>query len=73
MSQPVPPRTPELYREARAQLGAEAPSRATLILGTALGLTIVAVFAGAWWADSRMPVPASPRHSRYDGRMPLPG
>lgn len=64
---------PELHREARAQLGAEAPSRAIGVLGAALGLTIVVAFAGAWWADSRAPVLASSSRSRYAGRMPLPG
>ena len=72
-SRAVPSRTPELYREVRAQLGAEAPSRAIRTLGAVLGVTIFAVFAGAWWVDSRTPVPALPSRPGRGGRVSLPG
>ena len=72
-SRAVPSRTPELYREVRAQLGAEAPSRAARTLGAVLGVTIFAVFAGAWWIDRHAPAPALPSRPGRGGRMPLPG
>jgi len=52
---------------------AEGPSSTALGLGTLLGATIVAVFVGAWWVDSKTPAPVLPPRPRYVyARLPIP-
>lgn len=52
---------------------AEGPSSTALGLGTLLGATIVAVFVGACWVDSKTPAPVLPPRPRYVySRLPIP-